>query len=43
MLTIFAACHLAAMSTAVTNPVLYGFLNENFKQVGWQMEDLPGR
>ena len=33
MLTIFAGCHLVAMSTAVTNPVLYGFLNENFKQV----------
>ena len=33
MLTIFAVCHLAAMSTAITNPVLYGFLNENFKQV----------
>ena len=33
MLTIFAGCHLLAMSTAVTNPVLYGFLNENFKQV----------
>ena len=33
MLAIYAGCHLLAMSTAVTNPVLYGFLNENFKQV----------
>ena len=32
MLKIFAFCHLMAMTSVVTNPVMYGFLNENFKQ-----------
>ena len=32
MLMIFAFCHLMAMTSVVTNPVMYGFLNENFKQ-----------
>ena len=31
MLMIFAICHLSAMTSVVTNPVMYGFLNENFK------------
>ncbi|CAB0018798.1 unnamed protein product, partial [Nesidiocoris tenuis] len=26
----FALCHLTAMSTAVTNPLMYGWLNTNF-------------
>ncbi|KAL1137934.1 hypothetical protein AAG570_009629 [Ranatra chinensis] len=30
--TVFAACHIAAMSTAVTNPLLYGWLNTNFRR-----------
>ena len=33
MLTIYASCHLLAMTSVCTNPVMYGFLNENFKQV----------
>ena len=28
----FALCHLAAMSTAVSNPLLYGWLNTNFRR-----------
>lgn len=28
----FAGCHLLAMTSAVTNPVLYGFLNTNFQR-----------
>ena len=31
MLMIFAFCHLSAMTSVMTNPVMYGFLNENFK------------
>ena len=31
--TIFGACHILAMSSACTNPVLYGFLNQNMKDV----------
>jgi len=30
--TMFASCHLFGMTSACTNPVLYGFLNENFKK-----------
>ncbi|XP_055337472.1 neuropeptide F receptor-like [Paramacrobiotus metropolitanus] len=29
---IFVGAHLFAMSSAVTNPILYGFLNENFRK-----------
>ena len=29
---VFAICHLLAMSSAVTNPVLYGLLNTNFQR-----------
>ena len=32
MLIIFAVCHLSAMSSVCSNPIMYGFLNENFKQ-----------
>ena len=32
MLMIFAFCHLSAMTSVCSNPVMYGFLNENFKQ-----------
>ncbi|XP_067136649.1 neuropeptide F receptor-like [Centruroides vittatus] len=28
----FAACHLIAMTSAVTNPILYGWLNTNIRQ-----------
>lgn len=27
---LFTICHLLAMSSAVSNPVMYGFMNENF-------------
>ena len=32
MLMFFACCHLSAMSSVCSNPIMYGFLNENFKQ-----------
>ena len=32
MLMIFSACHLSAMTSVCSNPIMYGFLNENFKQ-----------
>ena len=31
--TIFAACHITAMTTVCINPLLYGWCNTNFKQV----------
>ena len=33
LLLLFAGCHLAAMSSVITNPIMYGLLNGNFKQV----------
>ena len=33
LLLLFAGCHLAAMSSVITNPIMYGILNGNFKQV----------
>ena len=33
LLLLFAGCHLAAMSSVITNPIMYGMLNGNFKQV----------
>ena len=27
----YAMCHLASMTSAISNPVLYGFMNENFR------------
>ena len=33
LLVWFSVVHLSAMSSACLNPILYGFLNENFKQV----------
>ena len=27
----YAVCHLASMTSAISNPVLYGFMNENFR------------
>ena len=32
MLMLFAGCHLSAMTSVCSNPIMYGFLNENFKQ-----------
>jgi hypothetical protein len=31
MLIIYAICHLASMSSCITNPILYGYMNENFR------------
>ena len=28
----YGICHLISMSSAITNPVLYGFMNENFRR-----------
>jgi hypothetical protein len=33
LLLVFAGCHLAAMSSVITNPIMYGMLNGNFKKV----------
>ena len=30
---LFAICHIASMTSAISNPVLYGFMNENFLNV----------
>ncbi|KAJ1525272.1 hypothetical protein ONE63_010096 [Megalurothrips usitatus] len=32
MLITYAACHMMGMSSACTNPMLYGWLNENFRK-----------
>lgn len=32
LLVLYAICHMMGMSSACTNPVLYGWLNENFKK-----------
>ncbi|VDN10780.1 unnamed protein product [Dibothriocephalus latus] len=29
---VFLACHISAMCSAVSNPLLYAFLNENFRK-----------
>lgn len=31
LIVIYAVCHMVGMSSACSNPVLYGFLNENFR------------
>ncbi len=28
----YAICHLASMTSAISNPLLYGFMNENFRE-----------
>lgn len=30
MMVVYAVCHMMGMSSACTNPVLYGWLNDNF-------------
>jgi hypothetical protein len=30
---VYAACHICGMSSSCSNPLLYGFLNENFSKV----------
>ena len=31
LLITYAICHLASMTSAISNPLLYGFMNENFR------------
>ena len=33
LLLLFGGCHLAAMSSVITNPIMYGILNANINQV----------
>ena len=33
LVTTFGVCHMLGMASAVANPVLYSFLNKNFRQV----------
>ena len=33
MILVYCICHLLGMSSACTNPILYGFLNEKFVKV----------
>ena len=28
---LYAICHIASMTSAISNPILYGFMNENFR------------
>lgn len=32
LLVTYAICHLASMTSAISNPILYGFMNENFRE-----------
>lgn len=32
MLVVYAVCHMAGMSSACSNPLLYGWLNDNFRK-----------
>ena len=36
LLMAYALCHLSAMSTTLSNPILSGFLNRNFQEVSIQ-------
>ena len=31
LFVLYAACHLASMTSAISNPLLYGFMNSNFR------------
>ena len=33
MLLTFASCHIVSMTSVIINPILYGFLNDNFQKV----------
>ena len=39
MLTFYLIFHLIGISSTCTNPILYGFLNENFKKV-WGINNI---
>ena len=32
-MTTYAVCHIIGMTSVVANPVLYAFMNKNFRQV----------
>ena len=34
MMITFLLCHMLGVSSSCTNPILYGFLNDNFVKVG---------
>ena len=38
MMLTFLICHMIGISSACTNPVLYGFLNDNFVKVVFQLK-----
>lgn len=39
MLIIYALCHMVGMSSACSNPLLYGWLNKNFKKEFYEIFD----
>ena len=41
MLLIFGVCHLCAMSSVCSNPIMYGFINQNFKKVRLKIDEKP--
>ncbi|KAK8380799.1 hypothetical protein O3P69_008023 [Scylla paramamosain] len=45
MLVVYAVCHMMGMSSACSNPLLYGWLNDNFKKEFLEIISilLPGR
>ncbi|KAJ6637638.1 Neuropeptide F receptor [Pseudolycoriella hygida] len=42
LLVMYAVCHMMGMSSACSNPVLYGWLNENFKKEFREILHLDG-
>ena len=36
LVTMFGICHIVGMSSACTNPILYGLINTNFRKVSWR-------
>ena len=38
MMAFFMLFHLIGVSSVCTNPILYGFLNDNYKKVGLQLQ-----
>ncbi|XP_045104745.1 neuropeptide F receptor-like [Portunus trituberculatus] len=40
MLVVYAVCHMAGMSSACSNPLLYGWLNDNFRKEFLEVFDI---
>lgn len=40
MLVVYAVCHMAGMSSACSNPLLYGWLNDNFRKEFLEIHEL---